>query len=123
MANLLASASLVVLLSDYEAHPVAVMEAASLNVPVLATDTSGFKELADQRLVRAIPRSAAAEDIAAEMAALIENPPPPIGFKLPDWQDCADRLLSVYRAIARSPSGDADRAAPSTAPLGREFSR
>ncbi|MFN8528578.1 MAG: hypothetical protein U0670_08200 [Anaerolineae bacterium] len=40
MSRLLARASLVVLFSEYEAHPVAVMEALSLRRPVLVADTS-----------------------------------------------------------------------------------
>jgi glycosyltransferase involved in cell wall biosynthesis len=41
MAALLSQASLVVLFSEYEAHPVAVMEALSLGWSVLVSDTSG----------------------------------------------------------------------------------
>src|SRR5262249_39706137 len=52
MARLLLSASLITLLSEYEAHPLAVVEALALGRPVLVTDTSGLGELAQQGLVR-----------------------------------------------------------------------
>ena len=48
MANLLASAGVVVLLSEYEAHPVAVMEAASLGRPVIVAETTGLRELIER---------------------------------------------------------------------------
>jgi len=100
MAELLASAALVVLLSDYEAHPVAVMEALSLSLPVLATDTSGFKELAAAGLLRAVPLDATPEIVAQAMSDAIAAPPPTLPVKLPDWNDCAEQLLATYRLVA-----------------------
>ena len=46
MARTLGQASVMALLSEYEAHPIAVMEALALKCPVLVCDTSGFSELA-----------------------------------------------------------------------------
>ncbi|TIT54557.1 MAG: glycosyltransferase family 4 protein, partial [Mesorhizobium sp.] len=68
MADLLASAALFVLFSEYEAHPVAVMEALSLRRPVLVSDTSGLRELAANGLCRAIPWNAGPGELAAAMA-------------------------------------------------------
>ena len=45
MARLVGRAALVVLLSEYEAHPVAVTEARSLGRRVLVAETSGLIEL------------------------------------------------------------------------------
>jgi glycosyltransferase involved in cell wall biosynthesis len=56
MANILARATLVVLLSDYEAHPVAVMEALALRRRVLVADGSGLRELVDHDASTARPR-------------------------------------------------------------------
>ena len=116
MADLLASASLVVLLSDYEAHPVAVMEALSLGVPVVTTDTSGFRELAERGLVRAVPLDASPDWTALVMGEALAAPPTaPVA--LPDWQDCADAVLATYREIAfRSAApGRARSSAPAVA--------
>jgi len=54
MATRMAAAAVVVMLSDYEAHPVAVMEALTLGRPVLVLRTSGLTELADDGLVAGI---------------------------------------------------------------------
>jgi glycosyltransferase involved in cell wall biosynthesis len=103
MADLLSSAALVVLLSDYEAHPVAVMEALSVKAPVLTTDTSGFRELAEEGLVRSIPLNASPDFTAREMLAAMEAGPISVETSLPDWDDCTDRLLMVYRRVLSHP--------------------
>jgi glycogen synthase len=107
MANLLAGASLVVLMSDYEAHPVAVMEALSLNVPVLTSDTSGFRELAERGLVHAIPIASGSGDIAQAMSRALASKRVVSALSLPSWEECTDRLLSIYRSVAR-PSHSVD---------------
>lgn len=99
MANLLARASLVLLLSDYEAHPVAVMEALSLGRPVLTCDTAGCRELAQRGLVSAVPLDAPAAFVAAAMQAEMERASVP-PLRLPNWDVCAARLLTVYRDVA-----------------------
>lgn len=105
MAEVLSQATLMALLSDYEAHPIAVMEALSLQRPVLVTETSGLKELADQRLVRAIPLHSTPEEVALAVQKQIEEPVlPPTSFVLPTWDTCANQLLDVYRAVARRES-------------------
>jgi glycosyltransferase involved in cell wall biosynthesis len=99
MAELLSQVTLMTLLSDYEAHPVAVMEALSLQRPVLVTETSGLKELADQGLVRAIPLNSSPEEVARAVQRQIEEPVlPPASFVLPTWESCAKQLQKVYRA-------------------------
>jgi glycosyltransferase involved in cell wall biosynthesis len=112
MADLLASAGLFVLLSDYEAHPVAVMEALSLRRPVLVSNTSGLAEIAAKGMCRAIPRDAGPTGTAAaiveELTARRQVP----NLTLPDWDDCAEALLGVYGTVVRDrspaggPSGD-----------------
>lgn len=103
MTELLSQASLVTLLSEYEAHPIAVMEALSLQRPVLVADTSGFKELAEQRLVTSIPLESSPVDIALAAREQIENPiVPPEYLSLPSWDDCASQLRRVYNSSLRS---------------------
>jgi glycosyltransferase involved in cell wall biosynthesis len=98
MADLLASAALVVLFSDYEAHPVAVMEALALQRKILVSDTSGFMEMIEQGHVRGISPAANPKERAWRMIETIASAwlPPPL--ELPTWDNCADRLLSIYRA-------------------------
>jgi glycosyltransferase involved in cell wall biosynthesis len=123
IADLLGHAALVVLLSEYEAHPVAVMEALSLGRPVLTSDTSGFKELARKGLVRAVPiNDSSPEDIAQAMREHLSSDPPTASVALPDWNDCADRLLAVYQTAAlrtdaaARPSGSVTRTGGGTHP-------
>ena len=102
MAEILSQASLVALLSEYEAHPVAVMEALALRRPVLVADTSGFRELAEQGLVRSIPLNSSPEEVAVAARQQIEEPiVPPAHLVLPTWDDCADQLEMVYSALLR----------------------
>ncbi|MBR0900654.1 glycosyltransferase family 4 protein [Bradyrhizobium tropiciagri] len=100
MADLLASAGLFVLLSDYEAHPVAVMEALSLRRPVLVSDTSGLRELATNGLCRALPLNASPSTTAAAMAEELEAPREIPDLALPDWDACAQALSDVYRDVS-----------------------
>jgi glycosyltransferase involved in cell wall biosynthesis len=96
MADLLASAGLFVLFSEYEAHPVAVVEALSLRRPVLVSDTSGLGELAAKGLCRAIPRDAGPSEVAAAIAEELEARRQIPDLTLPDWDDCAQSLSEVY---------------------------
>jgi glycosyltransferase involved in cell wall biosynthesis len=98
MATALMSASLVALLSEYEANPVAVMEALALGRRVLVADTSGLSELATRGLARAIPLASTPDEIAAAIAEQLRTPEP-AELSLPTWDDCAARLVEVYRAV------------------------
>ncbi|MER8792437.1 glycosyltransferase family 4 protein [Mesorhizobium sp. M0983] len=99
MADLLASAALFVLFSEYEAHPIAVMEALSLRRPVLVSDTSGLRELAANGLCRAIPPNAGPGELAAAMAEELEAHRQVADLALPDWDACAHALSHVYNDV------------------------
>ncbi|GHO92156.1 N-acetylglucosaminyl-phosphatidylinositol biosynthetic protein Spt14 [Reticulibacter mediterranei] len=103
MARLLSQAACVALLSEYEAHPIAVMESLALRRPVLVADTSGLRELAEQGLVRAIPLNSSPEEVAQAVQQQIEEPiVPPERLSLASWDDCVNQLEAVYqRSIAR----------------------
>jgi glycosyltransferase involved in cell wall biosynthesis len=102
MADLLASAGLFVLFSEYEAHPVAVVEALSLRRPVLVSDTSGLGELAAKGQCRAIPRDAGPSEVAAAIAEELETRREIPDLTLPDWDDCAQSLSEVYDDVWNS---------------------
>jgi len=99
MAQTLARAALVVLLSEAESHPVAVMEALLLGRPVLVADTSGLSELARRQLVRAIPLAATSEAVAAAVVSELTHPQPRAQTHLPTWDDCAAGVLGVYESV------------------------
>jgi glycosyltransferase involved in cell wall biosynthesis len=109
MASTLAAADVVALLSEYEAHPVAVMEALTAHRPVLVAYTSGLQELADAGLVRAIPLRSSPADAAGAIVAQLRDPLIPSDLAVPTWQDCADALLAVYERVV----GEAARASSS----------
>lgn len=96
MAQLLASASLVVQFSDYESQGIAVQEALALHRPVLVTDTAALHDLAAQGLVRAIRLDSKAEGVAEAVIRELRNPLIPPLVTLPDWESCANQLFNLY---------------------------
>lgn len=99
MAELLSRASLVVLFSEYEAHPLAVMEALSLKRPVLVADTSGLSEIAERGLARAVPLESGSDQLAEAILEQLDNPLVVGDIKLSTWEDCAAQLLDVYQRV------------------------
>src|SRR6266702_1776714 len=100
MASILSQASLVALMSEYEAHPVAVMEALSLQRPVLGIHAAGLQELAERGLIRTMPLNSTPEEVAAAALQQIEEPLVPTHLTLPTWGECMDKLLTVYESVA-----------------------
>ncbi|WP_250283480.1 MULTISPECIES: glycosyltransferase family 4 protein [unclassified Frankia] len=125
MTDLLAGAHVVALLSEYEAHPVAVMEAIALGRPVVVAPGTGLGELADRGLAERVddpadPHTVAAallRHLSAQTAAGTRTATgggtggtgdAPVGegghgtpsTRLPTWDDCANALADSYRAHA-----------------------
>ena len=88
------------LLSEYEAHPVAVMEALAARRRVVVADTTGFSELAEEGLVRAIPIDADPEVAAAAIVEEMDRPEPAEAPDLPSWDDTTDALEDLYLRVA-----------------------
>ena len=101
MVEILLQATLVALLSEYEAHPAAVEEAVALRRPVLVANTSGMRELAEQGFARAISLNSTPEEIAVAALRQIQEPILPEQFALPTWEDCTRKLLTIYNASVR----------------------
>jgi glycosyltransferase involved in cell wall biosynthesis len=106
MASQLSRAALVVLLSEYETLPGAVLEALAQRIPVLVTHNSGLGELADLGLARAIPNDSGASHVAAAVLEQLRTPYIPERIDLPTSDESADRHVELYREIlaARSRS-------------------
>jgi glycosyltransferase involved in cell wall biosynthesis len=99
LGALINSSDVVALLSDYEANPIAVMEALALGRNVVVADTSGMTELAAQGLATAVPldiRAAALAEVLITTAAA----PSRSGLELPTWDQCVDKLLDLYAQVA-----------------------
>lgn len=99
LARELSKAALFVLHSEYETHPIAVLEAVSLGCPALVADTSGLSELAKQGLATAIPLKSTDQQIAAAILDQLAHPRIPKKVKLPTWDECTAGLLEIYKEV------------------------
>jgi glycosyltransferase involved in cell wall biosynthesis len=102
MAVGLGQSAVVSALSDYEAHPVAVMEALSAGVPVVGTDIAGVGDLVEDGLVTGVAVTAGPEVVADALIRAMgqgRGPRRPV----PTWEQATERILEVYaQALGRS---------------------
>lgn len=104
MASLLSRAALVTLLSEFEGHPISIMEALALGRPVLTSDHPGLQEFTDKGLARSVPLKSTNEEVAKGILNQLYSPLIPANIVLPTWDDCATNLLDLYATIvARKP--------------------
>ncbi len=104
MARALCESDVFAAMSDYEAHPVAVMEALSLGCSVVGLDIAGIGELVHEGWVRGVPPEATPEQIAQAILAGMGQPPLVDPATLPTWDTCAQALGDLYLEIARKPA-------------------
>ncbi len=99
LASGLSRAALVMLLSEYETHPMAILEAMALGRPVLVADTSGLRELAERGYARSVPLHSPPSQTAAAILQQLATPLYPPALALPTWDDCAAQLLALYTTL------------------------
>lgn len=105
MARELGTASVMAALSSYEAHPVGIMEAVTLGLPVVGLDVAGTGDLVEDRLVTGLPEDATAPQIAAALTEALEAtarraaPHQPQALDLPTWETTAEGVAEVYRQV------------------------
>ena len=105
MAHELGTASVMAALSSYEAHPVAIMEAVTLGLPVVGLDVAGTGDLVEDGLVTGLPEDSAAATVAdALTTALLDTaarvgPHRPRALELPTWDTTAVGVAEVYRSV------------------------
>jgi glycosyltransferase involved in cell wall biosynthesis len=99
MAHELSGVALVVLFSEAETVPIAVLESLALGRPVLVTRCRGVDELADEGLVRAIPRDSGPHEIAAAVVSQLDDPFVPTHLDLPTWEECAAQHHELYISL------------------------
>lgn len=106
MAREVASASVMAAFSDYEAHPVAVMEALTLGVPVVGFDVAGTGDLVEDGLVTGLPPGSSAQTMAAALDRAMGAGSSEAGVRasLPTWETCTDALVGVYHDVAAAGS-------------------
>jgi glycosyltransferase involved in cell wall biosynthesis len=100
MAALLQRVSLVVLLSDFETHPLVALEAAAAGRPLLVADRGGLGELAADGLARAMPPDEGPRAVGSAIIEELARPQQKRAPKLTSWDDCASELLDLYRSLA-----------------------
>jgi glycosyltransferase involved in cell wall biosynthesis len=100
MARALSAASVVAALSDYEAHPVAVMEALAIGVPVVGVDVAGIGDLVEEGSVTGVRVGADAELVADALAAAAAGGRRAPLADLPTWEMAAESLERVYARVA-----------------------
>jgi glycosyltransferase involved in cell wall biosynthesis len=101
MSDALGQANLVALLSDYEAHPVAVVEALAVGRPVLVTESSGLSELVSGGLARGVALRSSSDEVARAVLRELDDPLTIDAAALPTWDDCASQLQQLYCAALR----------------------
>ena len=99
MATLLRTISLVVLLSDFETHPLVALEAAAAGRRLLVADNSGLAELAEDGFARAIPPEESPASIGRAVLEELEAPEPTRRPKLTSWDECAEELRKLYGTL------------------------
>jgi glycosyltransferase involved in cell wall biosynthesis len=99
MAELLQRVSLVVLMSDFETHPLVALEAAAAGRRLLVADASGLAEIAEDGFARAIPLGESAEGIGAAVIEELAKPAQTKRPQLTSWDECAAELLALYRSL------------------------
>jgi glycosyltransferase involved in cell wall biosynthesis len=100
----------VVLMSEFEAHPVAVVEAIALGRKAVVADTSGLSELAAEGLAVAVPLDSTPRALAQVLADVARRPDP-VAPNLPTWDDCVDEICRLYGEILSGTS--VERGTPS----------
>jgi glycosyltransferase involved in cell wall biosynthesis len=101
MAAELATVSVAVLMSEYETHPMAVIEAIAMGCSALVADTSGLSELAQQGSARAIPLNSAPQHVADATLELLRTPLTARQLEMPTWDGCVAQLLAMYRHMSQ----------------------
>ncbi len=100
MAELLQRVSLVVLMSDFETHPLVALEAAAAGRRLLVADATGLAEIAEDGFARGIPLDESAEGVGAAVIEELAKPPQTKRPRLTSWDECAAELLALYRSLA-----------------------
>jgi glycosyltransferase involved in cell wall biosynthesis len=100
MATAVAEASVIAAMSDYEANPVAVMEALSVGRTVVGHDIAGIGELVAEGLVQGVTPGAPPSTVAEQLLKAMSSPTPAALLDLPTWDTSAQELGQLYLATA-----------------------
>lgn len=99
MAELLRKVSVFALLSEFETHPIAAVEAAASGCRLVVADIGGTGELAAAGIARGVPPDAPAKSVASVIAEELGKPPQKARPDVLGWDECAALLIDLYRSI------------------------
>ncbi|HET8955190.1 MAG TPA: glycosyltransferase [Solirubrobacterales bacterium] len=102
MAMLLGGVSLVVLMSEFESHPLVALEAAAARRRLLVAEAGGLKEIAEDGFGRGIPLDSTPEQVAAAALEELAKPLPDRSPSLSSWDECAAALLDLYGSLLKT---------------------
>jgi len=101
MAKLLAGVSLVVLMSEFESHPLVALEAAAARRRLLVAEAGGLLEIAEDGFGRGIPLESSPEELATAAIEELAKPLPQRSPSLTSWDECAAALLDLYSSVLK----------------------
>lgn len=99
MATLLGGVSLVVLMSEFESHPLVALEAAAARRRLLVAEAGGLAEIAADGFGRGIPLDSTPQQIANAAIEELAKPQPQRSPNLTSWDECAAALLDLYGSV------------------------
>lgn len=105
LASILGTASVVALLSDYEAHPIAVMEALACGAKVVVTNVSGLADLVEDGFVASVEVNDHPAVVADVLWSSIQSGGDCTSVQLPTWDSCVSALESIYLSVTNFRSG------------------
>jgi glycosyltransferase involved in cell wall biosynthesis len=119
MATLLGGVSLVVLMSEFESHPLVALEAAASRRRLLVADAGGLSEIAADGFGRGIPLDSTPQQIAAAAVEELAKPQPQRSPSLTSWDECAAALLDLYGSILKIEELTTGLTSPGRTPSGQ----
>lgn len=99
MAELLRKVWVFALMSEFETHPIAAVEAAASGCRLVVADVGGTRELAESGLARPVPLEAPAVEVGGVLAEELGRPAQTERPATISWDECADALIDLYRSI------------------------
>lgn len=100
MAKLLGGISVVVLMSEFETHPLVAIEAAAAGCRLIVADAGGLSELAAEGLARAVPLDESPLALGSAVVEELKQPPMEKRPRVTSWDECAAKLNDLYRSLA-----------------------
>ena len=109
MAKLLSGVSVVVLMSEFETHPLVALEAAAARRRLVVANASGLGEVAADGFARPVDPDSTPDQIAAAVLEELAKPLPDRSPGLSSWDDCTTALIDLYGSILRSKHKSSDQ--------------